>query len=168
MGLGCVAAHGSQLRCIGHRLVRVKPARDDSWAYRLRTIYQAVTEAITDWDVGTAAVENVFVSKNASSALKLGQARGAAMAAIAMADIPLAEYTPRSVKQALTASGGAGKEQVETMVRLLLGSSLEQAGPMAKADVSDALAVAICHANTLRTGTAPRGGTRGRIREKTL
>src|SRR5690606_18682150 len=90
-------------------------------------------------------VERVFFAKNAESALKLGQARGAALAAAAMHDLAIFEYPATSVKQAITSSGRAEKEQVYQMVRLLLGESLKVAGELERHDSSDALAIAICH-----------------------
>src|SRR3989344_2826262 len=92
MGLGCVEKRGSRLVCIGHRLVVVKTKKDQSWAERLRTIYAAISEAIDAWAPASAAIEDVFMHKNASSALKLGQARGAAIAAVAMRGLTLAEF----------------------------------------------------------------------------
>lgn len=92
------------------------------------------------------AIEQVFVSKNPSSALKLGQARGAAIAAAVTLELPVFEYTPRSVKQALVGSGAADKEQVQHMIRILL--SLQ--GRMGL-DQSDALAIALCHAHSHAT-----------------
>ncbi len=145
MGLGCVEIRGSKLICVGHKLIRAKNANDESWNSRLKTIYQSVTEAIHLWQPNAVAVEKVFFAKNADSALKLGQARGAALAAVAMHDIEIAEYPATSVKQAITSSGRAEKEQVYQMVRLLLGDSLKAAGDLERHDSSDALAIAICH-----------------------
>jgi len=88
----------------------------------------------------------VFVSRNASSALKLGQARGAAISAVVTLDLPVFEYTPAAVKQGLVGNGRAEKEQVQHMVRVILGMQ----GRMAL-DESDALAVALCHAHSNAT-----------------
>ena len=145
MGLGCVEVRGGRLVCIGHRLVRAKNAGDDDWPSRLKTIYQSVSTAILEWRPTVASVERVFFARNAESALKLGQARGAALAAVAMHDLPIFEYPATSVKQAVTSSGRAEKEQVYQMVRLLLGESLRALGELERHDSSDALAIAICH-----------------------
>jgi crossover junction endodeoxyribonuclease RuvC len=103
------------------------------------------------------AVEQVFVSKNASSALKLGQARGAAICAGVAAGMSVAEYTPRMVKQAVVGGGGADKTQVEHMVRLILQLK-EKLTP----DQADALAVAISHAHTRSTNQTLAAATGGR------
>src|SRR3989338_11644967 len=89
MGLGCVEKRGGRLVCIGHRLVVVKTQKEQSWSDRLRAVYVAVNEAIDAWFPTAAAIENVFMQKNASSALKLGQARGAAIAAVGMRGLAL-------------------------------------------------------------------------------
>jgi crossover junction endodeoxyribonuclease RuvC len=93
-----------------------------------------------------AAVESVFVSHNPSSAIKLGQARGAAICALVDAGLPVAEYSPRAVKQAIVGRGAADKVQIQHMVRVLL--ALPEAPPE---DAADALAVALCHHHTQGT-----------------
>ena len=92
------------------------------------------------------AIENVFLSKNPDSALKLGQARGAAICAVISRNIPVSEYTANQVKQAIVGKGHASKDQVQHMVKMIL--NLEE---KLQADAADALAVAICHANTRST-----------------
>ena len=113
---------------------------------RLGIIFRGIRELVEEFAPDEAAVESVFVSKNASSALKLGQARGAAICAAISMGIPVAEYSPRSVKQALVGRGGADKVQVQHMVRVLL--KLEE---MLAEDAADALAVALCHQHTQQT-----------------
>lgn len=162
MGLGCVEKRGSRLVAIGHRIIIVKPKQEPSWAERLRTVFSAVGQAIADWNPEVAAIESVFLHKNASSALKLGQARGAAIAAIAMRGLELHEYSPREVKRGVTTSGGADKQQVEKMVCLLLGASLKDLGELPTADAADALAVAICHSQ--RIVITGKGAARGPLR----
>jgi len=93
-----------------------------------------------------AAIETVFIANNAAAAIKLGQARGAAVCAAISCELPVAEYSPRSVKQAIVGRGGAGKEQVQHMVGVLLGIK----GPIQN-DAADALAVALCHQHTSQT-----------------
>lgn len=144
MGMGCVERKGNQLTYIGHELVVVKPKQDDSLSIRMQRIYASIHNAIQLWQPNAFAIESVFVSRNAMSALKLGQARGVAIAAAAMCGIHANEFSPREIKQTVTGNGAATKEQVEHMVRLLLGPSLTQ-GKL-RHDVTDALAVAICHA----------------------
>ena len=109
---------------------------------RLGEIFHGVREVLVEWQPQQVAVEQVFVSRNAASALKLGQARGAAISAIVTLDLQVFEYTPAAVKQGLVGNGRAEKEQVQHMVRVILGMQ----GKMAL-DESDALAVALCHAH---------------------
>ena len=112
---------------------------------RLGEIYDGVATLIGEHAPDEVAVEQVFMARNASSALKLGQARGAALAAAVNVGLPVAEYAARRVKQAVTGVGGATKQQVQHMVCRLLNLS---ASP--SADAADALAIAICHINTQR------------------
>jgi len=111
-------------------------------ADRLRIIHARVTELIGVHRPQEVAVERVFLSKNADSALKLGQARGAALAAVP-ATLGVHEYAPRAIKLAVVGVGGAEKAQVAHMVKQLLRLEMKLG-----ADAADALAIAICHANT--------------------
>ncbi|HUQ09448.1 MAG TPA: crossover junction endodeoxyribonuclease RuvC [Steroidobacteraceae bacterium] len=121
---GCIATSGGPL------------------ADRLRIIHARVAELIALHRPREVAVERVFLAKNADSALKLGQARGAALAAVP-ASLGVHEYAPRAVKLAVVGTGGAEKAQVAHMVKQLLRVDLRLA-----ADAADALAIAICHAHT--------------------
>jgi crossover junction endodeoxyribonuclease RuvC len=111
-------------------------------ADRLRVIHARVAELIVTHQPAEIAVERVFLSKNADSALKLGQARGAALAAVPAA-LGVHEYAPRAIKLAVVGLGGAEKTQVAHMVKQLLAIDLKLA-----ADAADALAIAICHAHS--------------------
>ena len=111
-------------------------------AGRLKTVYDGVAEIIWTYQPTVLAIEKVFMSKNADSALKLGQARGAAILAGANQALDIAEYTALQIKRAAVGKGHAGKQQVQHMVKALLGLS---ATP--QADAADALACAICHAH---------------------
>ena len=164
LGLGCVELKGSSLTCIGHTVVRVS-AGAENWPQRLKAIFEAVNAHIEVWKPMAVSAEEVFFAKNPQSALKLGQARGAALAAVARLDIPIHEYSASTVKQTLTGSGRAEKEQVERMVKLFLGASLAACGPVARFDASDALAIAICHAqqNKIQSLGKPQAQ---KIREK--
>jgi crossover junction endodeoxyribonuclease RuvC len=113
-------------------------------ADRLRIIHAKVTQLIQEHRPQEIAVERVFLSKNADSALKLGQARGAAIAAVP-ATLGVHEYAPRAIKLAVVGVGGAEKSQVAHMVRHLLAIEMKLG-----ADAADALAVAICHAHSRR------------------
>jgi crossover junction endodeoxyribonuclease RuvC len=113
---------------------------------RLKIIFESLSRLIVACRPDEMAVEQVFMHRNADSALKLGQARGVAICAGVMADLPVSEYAPRVIKQAVVGSGGASKEQVQHMVRALLNLKIPPA-----ADAADALAVALCHGHTLQT-----------------
>ncbi len=118
-----------------------------AWPERLRHIYQDLTQIIQRYKPDQVAIESVFVHKNASSALKLGQARGAAIVAAACQDLLVAEYSARAVKLAVVGYGNAAKIQVQHMVKAILNLP---AAPCS--DAADALAVALCHGNNLRIG----------------
>ncbi|HEY8518588.1 MAG TPA: crossover junction endodeoxyribonuclease RuvC [Gammaproteobacteria bacterium] len=109
---------------------------------RLREIFAAVAQVVREYRPHEVAVERVFLHRNADSALKLGQARAAAICATFEADLPIFEYSPRHIKKAVVGRGGAEKEQVQHMVRLLLGVKGE-----IEPDAADALAAALCHAH---------------------
>ena len=113
---------------------------------RLREIYEGVDLLVSEYMVDDCAFEQVFVSQNPSSALKLGQARGAAMVAALTHDVRIAEYAARQVKKVVAGTGSASKDQVQYMVKVLL--QLE--GEFSK-DASDALAIAICHVFSSQT-----------------
>ncbi len=128
-------------------------------APRLATIFRELVQLIGQTRPDEVAIEQVFVARSAASALKLGQARGAAIVAAASAGVAVFEYAPRSVKLALTGTGGATKDQVAHMVVRLL--SLEA---VPAADPADALALAICHAHTRTSLARLAGARRGRAR----
>ena len=109
---------------------------------KLYKIYLEVKRLIAEFKPDVVALEDIFVSQNVKSSLKLGQTRGVVMLAAAEAGIPVAEYLPTQVKQAVSNFGRANKEEVQKMVRLLL--NLKE---VAQEDASDALAVALCHAS---------------------
>jgi crossover junction endodeoxyribonuclease RuvC len=113
---------------------------------RLKTIFQSINALIAEYRPHTMAIEQVFMHRNPDSALKLGQARGVSICAGVLADLPINEYAPRAIKQALVGSGGATKEQVQHMVCALL-----QLKACPQADAADALAIALCHGHTLHT-----------------
>lgn len=123
----------------------VKTTSSYPFPSRLNEIFDGINEVIQLHEPTIAAVEEVFVSRNPGSALKLGQARGAAVVAIMQNGLSVNDYSARKIKQAVAGYGQAEKSQVQHMVRILL--SLNGAP---SADAADALAVAICHANTLR------------------
>lgn len=124
---------------------RIRTGKEE-FCTRLGMIYQGIEEIIAEYHPLEAAVEQVFMARNPNSALKLGQARGAAISALVVAKLPVAEYTPRLVKQAVVGTGTAEKGQVGHMVRVML--NINQ--PLTE-DQGDALAVALCHAHMSET-----------------
>jgi crossover junction endodeoxyribonuclease RuvC len=120
----------------------VRAPKDADLAGRLKSIYDGVTEIVTTYQPTIAAIEKVFLARNADSALKLGQARGAALCGAIQRELPVVEYSARQIKSAVVGRGGAEKRQVQHMVRALLALP---AAP--SADAADALACAICHAH---------------------
>jgi crossover junction endodeoxyribonuclease RuvC len=113
---------------------------------RLRQIFAQIGDLVREYHPDEVAIERVFVHRNADSALKLGQARAAALCATFEADLPVFEYAARHIKKAVVGSGSADKAQVQHMVRLLLGL---QAAP--QEDAADALAAALCHSHARGT-----------------
>jgi crossover junction endodeoxyribonuclease RuvC len=128
---------------------------------RLKLIHAGVSEIIAQFSPDEFAIEQVFMAKNADSALKLGQARGAAIVAAVSQDIPVAEYSARQIKQAVVGTGAADKTQVQHMVTQLLALS---ASP--QADAADALAVALCHCHTRQSLIGMAGKVRGTVRRR--
>lgn len=153
-GYGVIDCDGPARRYVASGSVRTGggPLAD-----RLRVIFADLSEVIATYAPQETAVEQVFVHVNPDTALKLGQARGAAICACASHDLPVGEYTPRQIKKAVTGSGSASKAQVQEMVRRLL--TLSAAPP---SDAADALAVALCHGQS--RGLAALAGTSGRMR----
>ncbi len=115
---------------------------DKALPERLGLIFSGVTEVIRLWQPDEMCIESVFMSNNAASALKLGQARGVAICAGVVSQLPIHEYSPKEVKQATVGKGAADKIQVQHMVKVLLNLQ----GRL-QADTADALAVALCHAH---------------------
>lgn len=142
-GYGIIEVRGDRALCITHGVIKTGGAE---FPQRLGVIFSGLQELISLHHPDAVAVESVFVSRNPSSALKLGQARGAAICAAIERGLPVSEYSPRSVKQAIVGRGGAEKEQVEHMVVVLL-----QLKEKLAEDAADALAVALCHQHTNQT-----------------
>ncbi|WP_456414868.1 crossover junction endodeoxyribonuclease RuvC [Thiolapillus sp.] len=143
-GFGVIDSDGRQSRHVFSGCIRTT---GKEFSVRLGEIYAGINAVLEEHAPEQVAVEQVFIAANPSSALKLGHARGAAITAAVIARLPVFEYTPRAVKLALVGTGAAEKEQVQHMIRLLLG--VRQ--PMTL-DESDALAVALCHAHHASTG----------------
>lgn len=140
-GIGIVECEARQMRALHFGVVRSSPS--DAMSVRLATIHRGVRDVLERYTVTGAAIERVFVGRNMRSALLLGHARAAALLAFALAGIGVGEYSPAEIKRAVGAGGGGSKEQVASLVRMLV-SGIEGSVPE---DASDALAVAVCHIN---------------------
>jgi crossover junction endodeoxyribonuclease RuvC len=142
-GVGVIdAGADGRLAHVFHCAIEVE-TESDNFSLRLKRIFEELGAIIARWQPHEAAIERVFMSKNADSALKLGQARGAAICALVACELEVAEYAPSEVKNALVGTGGADKTQVQHMVGTLLGLS----GAL-QPDAADALAIAMTHAHT--------------------
>ncbi|MBU2977412.1 crossover junction endodeoxyribonuclease RuvC [Alteromonas sp. C1M14] len=139
-GYGVIARKQGKLVYLGSGCIRLK---SDVLAERLAQIFAGVSEVIREFSPSQFAIEQVFMAKNPDSALKLGQARGAAIVAATQSAMPVAEYSARQIKQAVVGKGSAEKTQVQHMVKHLL-----KLPGTPQADAADALAVALCHAHT--------------------
>ena len=138
---------GRQPKLLCHTLGAIRLAKAKPLPVRLAQVYCELNEALARWRPDVVAVEEVFYSVNAKSALKLGQVRGVALLAAASAGLPVAEYAPLRIKSSVVGYGLAKKEQVQFMVARLL--ELEQIPE--PPDAADALAIAICHIHTAQT-----------------
>ena len=142
-GFGIIEVRGDRVKPVHFGVIK---AGTGNFPERLGIIYNGIKDLVQEYQPQQAAVETVFVAHNASSAIKLGQARGAAISALISGDLEVAEYSPRSVKQAIVGRGAADKVQVQHMVRVLLGMA-----ETPEEDAADALAVALCHHHTQGT-----------------
>jgi crossover junction endodeoxyribonuclease RuvC len=152
-GYGCVEIEGSRHRIVTSGAIRTPASA--SFPEKLLSIHTGLAALIRECRPDCAAIESIFHAVNARSALKLGHARGVAMLAAVEAGLPVFEYTPAEVKRAVVGYGRAEKQQVQMMVKLILGLAVLPT-PF---DASDALAIAICHSNAqLPAGIdAPKG-----------
>ncbi|MCS3904182.1 crossover junction endodeoxyribonuclease RuvC [Methylohalomonas lacus] len=139
-GFGIIDCEGNHLRHVDHGAIQ---AGDGELGERLRRIFSELGAAIDRHAPAEAAIERVFMNKNADSAIKLGQARGVAIVAASLQDVAVHEYSANQIKQALVGRGHATKTQIQHMVKILL--NLRETP---QADAADALAVAVCHAHT--------------------
>lgn len=161
-GYGIIQREGSTLTFIDAGTIRTETPEMPE---RLKRIFSGIERIVKFHGPTEAAVEQVFMAKNPDSALKLGQARGAAIAALVNSDLQVAEYTARQIKQSVVGYGAAEKEQVQMMVMRILNLKVQP-----QADAADALAAAICHAHASGSMTkmavlnALGGMSRGRSR----
>lgn len=136
-GYGVVETTPRGVRYVASGCIRIQA---EDFPSRLKQIFDGVSEIIALYQPKQMAIEQVFMHKNADSALKLGQARGAAICASLNQDLPVFEYAARQVKQAIVGKGNADKQQVQHMVKILLQIQGE-----IQIDASDALAISLCH-----------------------
>ncbi|WDE10137.1 crossover junction endodeoxyribonuclease RuvC [Thalassomonas haliotis] len=141
-GYGVIKQQGRHFSYLGSGCIRAISAGDDLGA-RLQVIFAGVSELVLQFKPDLFAIEQVFMAKNPDSALKLGQARGAAIVAATNAGLDIAEYSARQIKQSVVGSGGADKTQVQHMVKTIL-----KLPGTPQADAADALAVALCHGHS--------------------
>lgn len=156
-GYGVVRLVGSQFSYVASGCIRLNTT--DLLPERLLDIFNGVSEIIQQTQPTIFAIEQVFMARNADAALKLGQARGAAIVAAKNAGLEVFEYSARQVKQAVVGTGAADKAQVQHMVRTLLKLA---ANP--QADAADALAVAMCHGHTQQSLISLAGRARKTVR----
>lgn len=149
-GYGIVDVVGRDVTYVDSGCVRLA---DEAMPLRLMMIHQAIAELVRQYHPQEFAIEAIFVHKNPNSALKLGQARGVAICAAVLAQLPVSEYAAKSIKQAVVGKGGADKAQVQHMVKILLGRT----GKI-QSDAADALAVALTHAHHLQTAQRQQRG----------
>ena len=138
MGYGVLHVMGDKLSTPGLGVVQMK---EPDYGLKLKIIFERTTKLIEEYQPDEFAVEAPFFGKNVQSMLKLGRAQGVAMAAALVKNIPIAEYSPRKIKQSITGNGAASKEQVAAMIKTLV--NLEETPKFL--DATDGLAVAICH-----------------------
>ncbi|MCK5354459.1 MAG: crossover junction endodeoxyribonuclease RuvC [Methyloprofundus sp.] len=142
-GFGVIETTATGYKYIASGCLRIK---GNDFPPRLKQIFVGISDIVEEYQPTEMAIEQVFMHKNADSALKLGQARGAAICAVQLFDIPVFEYAARQVKQAVVGKGSADKLQVQQMVKILLGITGEL-----QIDASDALGISLCHANFQQT-----------------
>ncbi|RLB19803.1 MAG: crossover junction endodeoxyribonuclease RuvC [Deltaproteobacteria bacterium] len=145
-GYGLVEKKNHQLTCVHFGLI--KPPAKAPFYQRIYHIFRGIEDIMAHYGPGEMAIEDIFYAKNVKSSLKLGHARGAILVAAAHRGIGVFEYSPLEIKKSVVGYGRAAKEQVRTMVRVILKLKEEPA-----LDASDALAVAVCHLNWSRFAT---------------
>lgn len=149
-GYGVVEARGSGVALVASGTIEAP--RRDPLPQRLKRIHDSLLDVIDQWAPDQMAVEGLFFAQNPRTTLALGQTRGVVLLGAAAAELPVFEYSPMEVKQAVVGFGRATKEQVQEMVRRLLGLR----SPVS-ADASDALGVALCHLHACRLAQRLRG-----------
>jgi len=159
-GYGVVNYEGRGFTYLGSGCIKALSQGEDLGS-RLQTIFAGVSEIILQFQPDMFAIEQVFMAKNPDSALKLGQARGAAIVAATNNDLLIAEYSARQIKQAVVGTGAADKSQVQHMVKTIL-----RLPGTPQADAADALAVALCHANSYESLAKLTGQAQKTVRRR--
>ena len=155
MGYGILGVKGRKASMIAMGVIELH--RADSHYLRLRHIYDRVLSLVEGFLPDEMAIEAPFFGKNVQSMLKLGRAQGVAMAAALSKEVPITEYEPRKIKQAITGSGAASKEQVKEMLRRILDISSESLET--RLDATDALGAALCHFYESSRPSVPKGAS---------
>jgi len=158
-GYGVIESRSQGSHYIASGSIRIKA---DSFPERLKQIFDGVSEVIALYQPQQMAIEQVFMHKNADSALKLGQARGAAICATLNNALPVYEYAARQVKQALVGKGNAEKAQVQHMVKILLNIQ----GKL-QVDAGDALGICLCHSHYRETEKRLQTACHSRLMQST-
>jgi crossover junction endodeoxyribonuclease RuvC len=141
-GFGIIRADGSRIRCVDYGVIRTDSAM--AMGDRLEILYDGIRSVIDAHNPSQAGIESLYFAKNVTSALPVAKAMGVVLLALAQAEIPVGEYGPRQIKQAIVGQGHAEKEQVQELLRVLLGMKDVPTPDHA----ADALAAAVCHRNT--------------------
>ncbi|EAY24322.1 crossover junction endodeoxyribonuclease RuvC [Microscilla marina] len=140
MGYGLILVKGKKVSVVQYGVIHL--AKYSNHALKLKKIFERVSQLVEEYLPDEMALEAPFMGKNVQAALKLGRAQGVAMSAALVRQIPIAEYAPRKVKQSVTGSGNASKEQVARMLEKQLNFTFHENDTL---DASDALGVALCH-----------------------
>lgn len=159
-GYGVIKHEGRSFTYLGSGCIKALSQGDDLGS-RLQTIFAGVSEIILQFKPDMFAIEQVFMAKNPDSALKLGQARGVAIVAATNHGLTIAEYSARQIKQAVVGTGSADKSQVQHMVKTIL-----KLPGTPQADAADALAVALCHANSYESLAKLAGQAQKTVRRR--
>jgi crossover junction endodeoxyribonuclease RuvC len=165
-GYGCIDYRQARLTVITHgviKLAKTSGKQETPLEVRLLAIHHGLSDVIEETKPDVLVIERVFFAKNAVSALKLGQARGAAILSGMIHGLSIAEYSPSEVKLALVGQGHAGKDQVARMIELLVGKQTFETS-----DASDGLALAICHAYTMARPSAGNARSAKNLVQSTL
>jgi len=155
-GYAILECDGTQVQYVASGTVR---AAADEFTSRIQQIFSGIDQIVKQYQPDEVAIERVFMHRNADSALKLGQARGAALCAVFASAAQIFEYAPRQIKQAVVGTGAAEKSQVQGMIKRLLKLSDAITNDMGS-DAADAVAIALCHAHSRRLAALLQSHTR--------